>query len=340
MHIIRLLEINAFSATPKYQQIVNSVISNIRKGNLKIGDILPSINEISFEFDISRITVEKGYNELRKLGILQSIQGKGYFIVSTFIKQNLRILLLFNKLSAHKKVIYDAFVKNLHEEAAIDFYVYNNDYGLFKRLLEHPKDNYTHYVIIPHFLEDEATAIKLINELPKEKLILVGKKPKGVSGEFGAVYENFEKDIYNALCQAFTYLKKYHTLKIIFPENSYSADEIIKGFLAFCQKNSFEHKIVHQAKHESINEGEAYITLTEEDLVIMLERIINLEMSLGKHIGLISYNETPLKEFIMNGITTISTDFGEMGETAAKLVLTSSKAQIENPFYLTLRGSI
>lgn len=334
------IEINEFSATPKYQQVVNSVIASIRKGKLTVGDTLPSINEVSFEFDISRITVEKGYNELRKLGIVNSIQGKGYFIASTFIKQSLKILLLFNKLSAHKKTIYDAFVKNLNEAAAIDFYVYNNDYALFKRHLDHPKENYTHYVIIPHFADNEQNAIKLINELPKEKLILIGKKLKDITGEFGAIYEHFEKDIYHALMLALPALQKYHSLKIIFPEHAYSASEIIKGFISFCQENNFNHKIVYLANNEPMNEGEVFITLTEEDLVLILERIINLGMELGKQIGLISYNETPLKKFIMNGITTISTDFERMGEMAAHLVLSSTRTQIENPFYLILRGSL
>ncbi len=40
----------------------------------------------------------------------------------------------------------------------------------------------------------------------------------GVEGKYGAVYENFEKDIYDALEQSLEPLSKYHTIKIIFPE--------------------------------------------------------------------------------------------------------------------------
>jgi DNA-binding LacI/PurR family transcriptional regulator len=42
----------------------------------------------------------------------------------------------------------------------------------------------------------------------------------------------------------------------------------------------------------------------------------------------------------MNGLTTISTDFKAMGIATAELILTKSKAHVENPFYLTLRGSL
>ena len=41
------------------------------------------------------------------------------------------------------------------------------------------------------------------------------------------------------------------------------------------------------------------------------------EYTLGKEIGVISYNETPLKDLL--GITVISTDFNQMGATAADL---------------------
>jgi DNA-binding LacI/PurR family transcriptional regulator len=60
----------------------------------------------------------------------------------------------------------------------------------------------------------------------------------------------------------------------------------------------------------------------------------------GKDVGVISYNETPLKKIILNGITTISTDFQAMGEKAAQLILEKSTAHIETPFHLNLRSSL
>ncbi|HKO65233.1 MAG TPA: winged helix-turn-helix domain-containing protein, partial [Candidatus Nitrosocosmicus sp.] len=150
---IESLRIDEFSATPKYQQLVNSVLNAIKHGILVKGDPLPSINELSFHYEISKVTIEKGYNKLRKMGILEAFHGKGYFIANTDVSQDLKIFLMFNKLSAHKKIIYDSFVETLGEKAAIDFYIYNNDYGIFKKLLSQQKTGYTHYVIIPHFTE-------------------------------------------------------------------------------------------------------------------------------------------------------------------------------------------
>ncbi len=334
------VRIDDFSATPKYQQLGNSILEGIRQKKLKEGDIMPSINEISFEFNISRVTVEKGYNELRKKGILDSIPGKGYFIKNTETSQNLRIFLLFNKLSNHKKIIYDSFVETLGDQAAIDFYVYNNDFSLFQRILNQKKGNYTHYVIIPHFVEDEEKAYQVINQLPKDKLILLDKLPSAITDNFGAVYENFEQDIYSALQQALEQLSKYHSLNIIFPENTYFSQEIIAGFKNFCRDFAFQYQVIHELENHNISKGEVYINLMEDDLVTLIDKIMLTSLKVGEDVGVISYNETPLKRLILNGLTTISTDFKAMGRSTAELVLSNSKKHISNPFYLTLRASL
>lgn len=151
---------------------------------------------------------------------------------------------------------------------------------------------------------------------------------------------NFEKDIYGALEQALPQLGKYHTLKIIVPYNTYHPQEILQGFTRFCLQYAFNYKVVHNIANEPIKEGEAYINLMEDDLVILIEKILATHMKLGKHVGLISYNETSLKKIILNGITTISTDFQMMGEKTAELILKQSLQHIEIPFYLTLRNSL
>ncbi|MXV17812.1 GntR family transcriptional regulator [Hufsiella ginkgonis] len=334
------IHIDEYSATPKYLQLTNSVLTAIEAGKISKNDMLPSINELSYELEISRDTAEKGYKYLKKIGVLGSIPGKGYYIISTDFRQTLRICMFFNKLSAHKKIIYDAFVSALGEHVAVDFYVYNNDSKLFKKILNNKMEGYSHYVVVPHFYEGGENAYEIINTIPREKLVLLDKKVAGVEGEHAAVYENFEKDIYSALEQAREPLSKYHTIKLIFPEKSYYPKEIKKGLLRFCQQYAFNHKFVNDVATEPIQEGEVYINLMEDDLVILIERLISLQLEPGKQVGVISYNETPLKKIILNGITTVSTDFQQMGTIAAQLILENSRRQVEVPFYLTLRSSL
>jgi DNA-binding transcriptional regulator YhcF (GntR family) len=78
----KLIHFDEFSATPKYQQLANSIITAIENKKLQQDDMLPSINELSFQFDICRDTAERGYKYLKQMGIIGSVPGKGYFIKS------------------------------------------------------------------------------------------------------------------------------------------------------------------------------------------------------------------------------------------------------------------
>lgn len=338
--IYDIIRIDEFSATPKYQQLINAVLKGIEQDRLKLNDILPSINDLSYELDVSRDTAEKGYRYLKKTGVLGSVPGKGYFIKSTALEQTYNVCMLFNKLSAHKKIIYDSFVAALGNNAAIDFYIYNNDFALFRKLLSSKTEDYTHYVIIPHFIEGGEKAYEVINTISKDKLILLDKQVAGITGEYAAVYENFAKDIYKALENAAERLSNYHTLKIIFPKSSYYPVEIIDGFNRFCQDYAFNYKVVSNIKDEEMSSGEVFISVMEDDLVKLIERMLQLNLKAGKDAGIISYNETPIKKIILEGITTISTDFAEMGRMAARLVMDNTREHLEVPFKLTLRNSL
>jgi len=81
-----------------------------------------------------------------------------------------------------------------------------------------------------------------------------------------------------------------------------------------------------------------YITIQERDLVNLVRQVRKKELVLGKDIGIISYNETPLKELL--GITVISTDFKTMGETAAYMVLKNKKEKVKNVFRYIERNSV
>src|SRR5688572_29202624 len=97
-NIYRYIIIDEHSITPKYVQIINSVLKAIEQGKIGKDYQLPSINDLSYELDISRDTAEKAYKKLKKIGVAASVPGKGYFIVNTDIKQPIRVFLIFNKL--------------------------------------------------------------------------------------------------------------------------------------------------------------------------------------------------------------------------------------------------
>ncbi len=337
---LKILKIDEYSITPYYAQIYNSILRAIEDKVIDKDDILPSINDLSIALDISRNTITRAYNDLKKIGVVNSVPGKGYFISNTRVDQSVKVLLLFNKLSSHKKLLYDAFAEALAQKASIDFYIYNSNFNFFKKLLQEKVDKYDKVVIVPHFRDKADNAFEVINEVPKEKLILLGKLVDGVSGEFGAVYEDFENDIYNALTNLIDKIRQYTLLTIVFPKQSYFSTDILIGFLNFCKVYNCDYDIISDLKTQAILKNTLYITLTEDDLVQLIDNALSLGYMVGEDVGIISYNETALKRLMLNGITTISTDFRFMGEKAAELVLNSSTEHLKVPFNTVIRNSL
>ena len=335
------LKINHYSSTPIYKQIVHSIIRMAEEHALPPQSKLPSINEVSIMFDLGRGTVEKAYKELKELQIIEAVHGKGYFLLGKQADPVRKIFLLFNKLSAHKKIIYDAFVKELGGGAFVDFFVYHNNVEMFRHIFEYAREDYTDYVIIPHFYSGEDKAFEIIDDLPREKLLILDKKIKGIRGEYRAVYQNFEKDIYETLQQAREILfDKYRTLKIVYPHQSYHPREILNGFQQFIVEHLFSGKIVPDIELEDIEAGDVFITLADDDLVTLVKRAKTAGLKIGSELGILSYNDNPLKEILLDGITVMSTDFELMGRSAAGMILDGEKGHHENPFYLILRHSL
>jgi DNA-binding transcriptional regulator YhcF (GntR family) len=338
--MMNAIEIQSNSRIPKYKQLFSQFKNGINSQSFAGDQRLPSINHLSASLDVSRDTVEKAYRELKRRNLIEAVPGKGYFIKLKERRETYKIFLLFNKLSAHKKIIYDSFVETLGNNAQIDFHIYNNDFNTFQRLLSSNAGGYSHYVIIPHFYNRYESAKSVIDQIPKDKLVLIDKRIAGIEGDYACVYQDFEQNIYDALCQSKELLRKYDNLKLIFPSKTYQPKDIIKGFQRFCIDCNFRGRLVPDIQKETLAAGEAYITLMEDDLVELVKKSKASELKVGQDIGILSYNENPLKEVLLDGITVISTDFRQLGRTAAEMILNERKGFIENPFRFIRRNSL
>ncbi|SEI52277.1 transcriptional regulator, GntR family [Dyadobacter koreensis] len=335
-------DIDFKESAPKYMQIIKSLLLAIGKGKLKRGDKIPSINQLSEEYLLSRDTVEKAYKHLIKDGVLISVRGKGYFINRVDIETTSRILLVFNKISNYKKQIYNSFVENVGRNVIVDLHIHHSNINIFNNLIKNSLGEYDYYVIMPHFYENEEEAVKILNLIPAEKLILLDKDIlENSPTKHSAVYQNFEKDILHALNEAIDLLQVYKKLILIFPTLIPYPKEIIKGFRLFCIQHQFEHEIMYETDENiTVLKDAAYVIIEETDLVNLIKKCHEQQLVVGKDVGIISYNETPLKEILLDGITTISTDHDQMGKSAARLVMQNQTESIKNPFTLIRRKSL
>lgn len=75
--------INNSLMIPIYEQIVDQIKTQIRNGELKENDNLPSVRGLSKELKISALTVKKAYDTLETEEFVITVHGKGTYVAAT-----------------------------------------------------------------------------------------------------------------------------------------------------------------------------------------------------------------------------------------------------------------
>lgn len=74
------LIINNSSMQPIYEQVAGQIKSMIMEGQLKEGDMLPSVRTLAKDLRVSALTVKKSYDALEQEGFVITVHGKGSFV--------------------------------------------------------------------------------------------------------------------------------------------------------------------------------------------------------------------------------------------------------------------
>jgi GntR family transcriptional regulator len=75
---------------PIYQQLMQQVKFQIASGNLKPGDLLPSVRDTAEGLQINPMTVSKAYSLLERDGVLVRDRGHGMRVVQPAVKGGIR----------------------------------------------------------------------------------------------------------------------------------------------------------------------------------------------------------------------------------------------------------
>jgi len=78
-----IIQIDKTSRVPIYDQIKQQVKGLIHAGQIKTGDQLPTIRELSVDLSVNFNTVALAYRDLVSEGIIITERGKGTFVAST-----------------------------------------------------------------------------------------------------------------------------------------------------------------------------------------------------------------------------------------------------------------
>ena len=184
-----IVSIKDKSSTPKYKQIIASIEEAIISGALKKGDKLPSLNSIKNQHVLSRDTVLYAFSELKARGIIQSIVGKGYYVMSEDIDVSKKIFLLFDELNSFKEDLYNSFVSSLGDTVQVDIFFHHFNIKMFIKLISDNAGDYSYYVIMPANLKGTA---RIIERLPKNKVYILDQTNDELV-DYPSVHQNLKK---------------------------------------------------------------------------------------------------------------------------------------------------
>jgi len=74
------IKLDPQSDFPIYSQLIHQLMEGILKGELKEGDMLPSVRSLAADLGINMHTVNKSYHELEKRGVIQIIPKSGAIV--------------------------------------------------------------------------------------------------------------------------------------------------------------------------------------------------------------------------------------------------------------------
>ncbi len=326
-------KISESTGQTKLQQLVHSITEAVNTGVLKVGDPLPSINQLSSETGFSRDTIFKAYNILKQQNVIESAPQKGYYVAN----ESFKIFMLLDDFSAFKEQLYQSFRKNLPDTYSVDllFHHYNTD--VFHQLIQNSLGRYSMYVVMNI---DNKTLDPILEKIDTNKLLILDMgKPE--NGKINYLLQDFYGSVNNCLEEGLSQLKKYDELVLVYHKNNTPHPvEIVSAVRSFCKSHKIQFRNINTLNNSEIKKSQVYFVIRDADLVQVIKTCRARNFELGKDVGVISYNDTPMKQIVGGGITVISTNFEQMGKEAAEFVKNKQKIGEVLTTSLILRDSL
>lgn len=93
-----------------YSKVALAIEEDIRAGNLRPGDRLPSERDLAEHFEVSRVTVRRAIGDLADVGLVESHQGSGTFVTASVVSDPANALMSFTELGRSRGLTASAEV--------------------------------------------------------------------------------------------------------------------------------------------------------------------------------------------------------------------------------------
>jgi len=317
---------------PKFLQVVSAFEDAVKSKTLHVGDSLPSVNELCTKCGLSRDTVFKAYTELKDRKLIESVPNKGYYVSSN----THNVFLFLDTLKAYKEVLYGEFRNALPGHINVDVHFHHYNPRVFEDIIRTSAGKYSHYIIMNF---DNPKVKHALKDIDPSKLLCIDWRVN-VPAKSSFIGQDFYSPVYEELFKVNDKLQKYSKLWFIYPEYTNHPKDSVDAFTEFCINSKYNFEVLTDLKKLNPKPGELYISVSDRALAKLLDICHESNFILGKDIGIISYNETPTKKYIKEGITVISTDFKEMGLKMAEFIVNNNLTNELIPTKIIQRSSL
>jgi DNA-binding transcriptional regulator YhcF (GntR family) len=320
------------SHTLKFRQLVDAVEDAISNNQLNPGDMLPSVNQLMKDCQLSRDTVFKAYNDLKQRGVVEAVPNRGYFVA----RKITRVLLFLDTFKAYKEVLYHAFRDHLRKDIKVDLHFHHYNIRVFENILKESTGKYSSYIVMNF---DHPKVPQIIGKIPQDKLLIIDWKihaPENTS----FVAQDFGEPVYRCLEQSLEKIRKFKRFVFYYPPFTYHPVEAIDYFLKFVKDFHIEHHVIENPEQFRVESGDLFFLVSDRTLAHFLDQCSEQGLIIGRDAGVISYNETPMKKYVKDGITVISTDFVMLGKKAAEFANNCQPVKCFVPTMMHYRSSL
>ena len=198
--------------TTKVKQLADTLGQAISMNVYKTGDSLPSINQLSAKYAVSRDTVFKAFLDLRERGLIDSTPGKGYYVTNKLTN----VLLLLDEYTPFKDALYNSFIKRLSINYKVDLLFHQYSERLFNTIIRESVGRYNKYIVM-NFHNEKLS--KSLSRIDPSKLLLLDFGKFDKEG-YSYLCQDFDQSFYNALTQLKEQLFKYRRIIMVFRKES------------------------------------------------------------------------------------------------------------------------
>jgi len=316
----------------KVTQLADLISQAISMREFLEGDSLPSINDLSRRYGVSRDTVFKAFSDLRERGIIDSTPRKGYFVTG----QVTNVLLLLDQYTPFKETLYNSFAKHLPVNYKVDLLFHQYNERLFSTIVRESVGKYSKYVVM-NFDNERFSAS--LNKISPARLLLLdfGKFEKE---RYSYVCQDFDESFYGALQRLDDRFSSYRKFVFLFPSSLKHPQSSKDYFFRFCQDYNLSGSVEEDVENLKVEKDTAYLAIKQQDVVKVVKQGRLAGLKCGRDFGLLAYNDIPSYEVIDEGITALTIDWQQMGNEVARFVLDNAVVQKYLPTEVRLRNSL